>query len=178
MNTQHGTNRMAVPPPVADRRPTPSLRTTAMPSPTMFVGRVVLSAIAIVMAGTLLLVAPDVVRMPMLFVLAIGFLVSCALVSGDGWLARRLVPTGDQRPTPTRRHTDRAAPPPAAERRSGGRRGATEWEVLAAVAVASLMLLLFAIVASEGVALILVATGLLGLVGLRVSAAYGRWGPG
>ena len=178
MTTRQGTNRMAVPPPeVGKVHVDPFARVSTAPSPMTFLARVVFAAIGIVLAATLLLAAPQVVTVPILFVLAVGFLVSCVLVTGDGWLVRRLARGGAPVQTPARRHTDRPRGYSMPEPRNDRRRGAAPWRALVAIAVGSTASLLLALVAPERLGVVLAATGLLGLVGLRLSATFGGWGP-
>lgn len=55
---------------------------------------------------------------------------------------------------------------------------AIDWRALATIGGVSVTLLLFASVTSDSLSVVLGVTGLVALVGLRLSAMDGRWAPG
>lgn len=174
MNTQLGSNLRAVPPPAADRRRASAIhRAAPSASPTIFVAKVIYAAIAIVLAGTLMLIAPRVVTVPLVFVLLVGVLVSGLLVTGDGWRPRRS-PRGIGGRRSISRDSAHSRPELESEdgRQPEGRAGRADWRVLASIAAVSVTLLLLALVTSESVGTVLGVSGLAGLVGLRLTAMH------
>ena len=182
MNAHIGTNPRAMPPPVVERR-----HRTASPvlvrgtSPTAFVAKIVLAAIAIVMAATLVLLAPQVVTVPIAFVLVVGAVVSGLLVAGERWaLGRSALGSARRDPDSTAgAHAGRRSNRPH-ERRRHPRAGAADWRVLVGVAAVSIALLVLALLvpaSSERLGTVFVISGLAGLVALRLAAAHGAWVP-
>jgi hypothetical protein len=182
MNAHIGTNPRAMPPPVVEpRHGTASPALVRGTSPTVFVAKVVFAAIAIVMAATLVLLAPQVVTVPIAFVLVVGAVVSGLIVAGERWTVRRSA-LRTRRRGPSSTAGARAGPRPdwMHERRRHPRAGAADWRVLVGVAVVSIALLVLALLvpsSSERLGTALVISGLAGLVALRLAAARGAWVP-
>ena len=162
-------NRMPLPPPsIAQKRTRAPAgrRATRMPSATAFVFKIVLSAIAIVMAAVVIATAPPTVLIPLATALVAGLAATALLIRGDRGLSER-------------RRSRRGAPHNGSAGHDRGERGrdAPAGEGWGALAVGSAVLLLLALVASEGLRVALAATGLAGLAAFRLAAMYGGWMP-
>ena len=119
------------------------------PSPTAFIARIILIAIAAVTGGALILAAPSTVTIPIAAALGLGAVVSGLIVALDRWAKRVPGPTGA----------------PARVRR---------WGVVIALSVT---LLVVGVVVPEPVGPVLLVVGLVGVLTARVAGALGGWLP-
>ena len=183
MTRQLAPDRMALPPPISSVSGVSAAhRVARAPSATAFVARVILAAVAIVMAATLVANAPQTVLIPLAVVLVGGLVASGIVVINERMLADRRPARRSGRSI--RRYSQpRSAPfdttntQPGArgsrdQRRAGARRGVTGVATLGAV---SLTFLVLALVAPAGFEIALVTGGLLGLAVVRLTAMPRVW---
>jgi hypothetical protein len=164
MNARFAPNRMPLPPPIlADTHGrVPADRHGArVRSATDFVSRIVLAAIAIVMAAVLVASAPGPMMIPLATVFVTGVVATALVMLGDRRLSNR--ERWSRQPTGERDERRRKAPG-----RDAG------WRALAAASAVALVL---ALLAPGALRAALVVTGLAGLAALRLAAMYGRWIP-
>ena len=171
MNAHLAPDRVAVPPSAAWNGRVPVVRRPArVPSATAFVSTVIFTAIAIVMAATLIAIGPQTVTIPLAVVLIAGLAASALVVAGDRWLARRRRGGGERHSVSGRTNGRRPALPAHDARRRDAAADEAGWGALGAL---SMTLLVLALAVPEGLRIPLAAIGLAGLVVLRVAAMYG-----
>jgi hypothetical protein len=160
-------NRMSVPSwnVGGDSWATARTRSSGAPSAVTFVAKVILAAIAIVMAGALVATAPVTVTVPIAVVFSAGLVASMIVGRRGGHrLARR-----------NARHTNGHTPAAEAVDATDalGAAGALgAWGALGAVSVS---LLVLALAVGEPLGAVLVTLGLAGVAVFRIAATYGGW---
>src|SRR5688572_11742828 len=184
MTRQLAHDRMALPPPITpENGGAPAVRRVARaPSATAFVAKVILAAVAIVIAATLVANAPPTVLVPLAVVL-VGGLVASGIVVTNEWMLADRHPARRGGRSRRRYSQPRSAPFDATgtqpgvrgsleHYRAGARAGVTGVATLGAV---SLTLLVLALVAPAGPRIALAAGGLVGLAVVRLSAMSRVW---
>jgi small-conductance mechanosensitive channel len=166
-------------------------RASGAPSAVTFVAKVILAAIAVVMAGALVATAPATVTVPIAVVFSAG-LVASTLVGRRGrhWVARRTSQDTNGHTAAPDRTGERPGLAPSEGREPAASRdlasaslGATDalgaaevlgaWGALGAVSVS---LLVLALAVGEPLGAVLVTLGLAGVAVLRIAATYTSWG--
>jgi hypothetical protein len=140
-------------------------RTAQEPNALSFVVKVVLAAVGIALAATLIVTAPRAVTIPLAIALGTGLVASGLIKATDGYLERRRR-TSRRRSVPSREtsrqlHADAAA-------------DAVGWGVLGALSVVLLVLVLLV---PRELGIGMAAVGFAGLLVFRLSAMYGDWLP-
>jgi small-conductance mechanosensitive channel len=151
MYMQLSPHRMSVPPPPA------GYLDSHAPSSLVFVSKIVLGAIATAIAAAFIIAAPPTVMVPIASALTFGVVASLAVVGIDRRISARRSGSAS-----SERATERAT-------ESVGLQGV--------LAIASVALLLVALVSPAGLRVVLASAGLLGLIGVRFGGADSGWAP-
>jgi hypothetical protein len=168
--TEHlAPNRMPVPPPIAaaNGRAPARFRVTRAPSATVLLAKIILAAVAIVTVAGLIATAPLTVAIPITVVLVAGLGVVALLVRDQEGQAPR--PRRRRQPSTPAGQIGHSADRPAEPNEPAGGVG---WGALGA---ASVVILVLALVAPDGLAILLATIGIAGLVVFRLAAFRGGW---
>lgn len=139
-------------------------RTAREPSALSFVVKVILAALGIAMAATVIVTAPRSVTIPLAVALGTGLVAGGLIKAADRFLERRRHRTTRRRSVMSRETSHQPRADAAAD--------AVGWGVLGVVSV---VLLVLALLVPRELGIGMAAVGVAGLLVFRLSAMYGDW---